>query len=41
MFQPKSYKVALKQQVWRKAMEKEIKLIKKNELWDIVDNFPE
>ena len=32
-----SYEAPSKQEVWRKVMEKEIKMIKKNNTWDLVD----
>ena len=37
---PKSYEVASKQEVWRKAMEEKIKMIEKNETLELA-NCPE
>ena len=35
--EPESFEAAQKQEVWRKAMEEEIKMIEKNETWELVD----
>lgn len=37
--EPESFKETSKHKVWNKAMEEEIRMIKKNETWELVD-FP-
>nr|KYP76790.1 Retrovirus-related Pol polyprotein from transposon TNT 1-94 [Cajanus cajan] len=37
ILEPESFEAASKQQVWVKAMEEEIKMIEKNNTWDLVD----
>ncbi|CAL9016012.1 unnamed protein product [Prunus brigantina] len=35
--EPESFEVAVKEEIWRKAMEEEIKTIEKNKTWELVD----
>ncbi|CAL2249531.1 unnamed protein product [Prunus armeniaca] len=35
--EPKSFEVVVKEEIWRKAMEEEIKTIEKNKTWKLVD----
>jgi len=35
--EPESFKVGVKEEIWRKAMEEEIKTIEKNKTWELVD----
>uniref|UniRef100_A0A151UDA6 Retrovirus-related Pol polyprotein from transposon TNT 1-94 n=1 Tax=Cajanus cajan TaxID=3821 RepID=A0A151UDA6_CAJCA len=37
ILEPESFEATSKQQVWVKAMEEEIKMIEKNNIWDLVD----
>ncbi|CAL8990716.1 unnamed protein product [Prunus brigantina] len=37
--EPKSFEVAVKEEIWRKAMEEEIKTIEKNKTWELVDRL--
>ena len=37
LMEPESFEAAQKQEVWRKAMNEEIKMIVKNETWELVD----
>ena len=37
LLEPGSFEEASKQQVWVKAMEEEIKMIEKNNTWELVD----
>lgn len=36
--EPESFEEAAKQEVWVKAMEKEIRMIEKNKTWELVDH---
>lgn len=36
VLEPKSFEEAIKEEAWKKAMEEEIQVIKKNETWDLV-----
>ncbi|CAL9000549.1 unnamed protein product, partial [Prunus brigantina] len=36
--EPESFEVAVKQEIWRKAMKEEIKTIEKSKTWELVDN---
>ncbi|CAL9010964.1 unnamed protein product, partial [Prunus brigantina] len=35
--EPESFEVVVKEEIWRKAMEEEIKTIEKNKTWELVD----
>ena len=37
--EPESFEAAQKQEVWRKAMNEEIKMIVKNATWELVDRL--
>jgi hypothetical protein len=37
ILEPENYDVASKQEVWVKAMQDEIKMIEKNNTWELVD----
>lgn len=37
MMEPKSFDAAVKQKEWVKAMEKEIRMIEKNDKWELVN----